>query len=410
MSSCPQVIIIADDLTGAADAAAGIAARGLVTFLPLARIPSAPTDALVFTTESRALSRDQAVRKTRDLVARLKESGSLDTARIVYKKIDSTLRGHPAAELTTLMEETGSDRALVAPAFPAQGRTTIGSRQFVAGVRLENTEFGRAIETSDLTKIFADAHDLVTPLSLEEIRSSQERLRSLFCRAAPYLVLADAETEDDLVRLAQAASAAGLRLFCGSAGLISALLGLDGWTSEVPAPDLPSMRTGPGLVVAGSRHARTREQIRFIESKGAVVLRVAPRPPMSASEFSASVRRASRALQDGQHVVLALEEEEDASPDSTEVARLLAGVCLEVVRHTSPAFLALTGGDTATAVCNALDVSAIRLLGEIAPGIPQARLQGGVLSDLPVATKAGGFGGPDALAVVLQYFQSGSRV
>lgn len=407
MNPHPQIIIIADDLTGAADAAAGIATRGLVTFLPLTRIPTAPTDALVFTTESRAMTRDEAVRRTRDLVAELKESGSLDSARVVYKKIDSTLRGHPAAELKALMKEAGFDRALVAPAFPAQERTTIGSRQFVAGVPLERSEFGRAVGTSDLRQIFEKAHEHVVRLTLEEIRSSQGRLEPLFCRAAPCLFLADAETENDLVRLAQATSAARLRLFCGSAGLISALWGLGRWTSQVAAPDLIPVRTGPGLVVAGSRHTRTREQIRFIESKGAVALRLAPAAPVAASEFSAAVRRACRALQNGQDVVLALEEE-DQSPDSPEVARLLAGFCLEVVRNAPPASLTLTGGDTATAVCSTLDVSAIRLLGEIAPGIPHARLQGGLLPGLPVATKAGGFGRPDALALILQFFRSGA--
>ena len=57
----------------------------------------------------------------------------------------------------------------------------------------------------------------------------------------------------------------------------------------------------------------------------------------------------------------------------------------------------LTGGDTALAVCRALGASALWLDGEIERGMPRGRLADGPHEGLSVVTKAGGFGGGDAL-------------
>jgi uncharacterized protein YgbK (DUF1537 family) len=63
--------------------------------------------------------------------------------------------------------------------------------------------------------------------------------------------------------------------------------------------------------------------------------------------------------------------------------------------------LFLTGGETALAVCRALGVTGIDILGELEAGIPWGRLAGGVAPGLQVVTKAGGFGRPDSLVTVL---------
>ena len=47
----------------------------------------------------------------------------------MYKKLDSTLRGNVAAELSAVERELRPSRVVVAPAFPALGRTTVDGRQ-----------------------------------------------------------------------------------------------------------------------------------------------------------------------------------------------------------------------------------------------------------------------------------------
>ena len=55
-------------------------------------------------------------------------------------------------------------------------------------------------------------------------------------------------------------------------------------------------------------------------------------------------------------------------------------------------------------VCNGLGAHAIRLVDEIAPGIPWGNLSGGSFDGSPVATKAGGFGDRDALLRCEEFF------
>jgi uncharacterized protein YgbK (DUF1537 family) len=60
--------------------------------------------------------------------------------------------------------------------------------------------------------------------------------------------------------------------------------------------------------------------------------------------------------------------------------------------------LLLTGGDTAQAVCKALDVEAIKLVDEFLPGLPLSHIEGGIADGLAIITKAGGFGQANTLS------------
>ena len=67
--------------------------------------------------------------------------------------------------------------------------------------------------------------------------------------------------------------------------------------------------------------------------------------------------------------------------------------------------LVLSGGDTASAVCRAAGARRIDLRGEVLPGIPWGILRCGRFDGTPVVTKSGGFGDPDALIRVAEFFQ-----
>jgi D-threonate/D-erythronate kinase len=400
----PGIIIVADDLTGAADAAGGIASRGLATLLPFTSSVPAACDALAFTTDSRDLSADEAVRRVRALISELRREDVLSYATVIYKKVDSTLRGHPGAELAALMDEAGLNRCLVAPAFPAQGRTTVNGRQLVGGVPLEHTDFAREVETSDLGAAFATREMTQVFLGLPDVRGG--RLEGFLAQPGPRLLIADAETDEDLNRLARAA-VGGLRLFCGSAGLISALVTAGDRQAPVIRRELPPIRRGPGLIVAGSRHPRTRAQVGHLRASGTPVLELGVGAAVRRTQPTELAERAGDFLNGGRDVVLAADAG-GSGPNTPEVARALAELCREIVRRSPPASLVLTGGETAGAVCRELRVSALRVLGEVFPGIPHGRMLKGLLPDLPFATKAGGFGDSDALWSALR-FLSGRR-
>lgn len=118
--------IIADDLTGACDAGVHFAQHGLDTVVWLAGSEPPDCDVLVLSTASRRDDPDAARAKVRAA----RESLDRRSRELVFKKIDSTLRGNIAAEI----QACGFDETWVAPAFPAMGRQLIGGRLVVNGV------------------------------------------------------------------------------------------------------------------------------------------------------------------------------------------------------------------------------------------------------------------------------------
>jgi uncharacterized protein YgbK (DUF1537 family) len=112
---------------------------------------------------------------------------------------------------------------------------------------------------------------------------------------------------------------------------------------------------------------------------------------------SAVAEQVSTALCLGEHVVL-------RALRGQVTADRLCGLVSDC--DCRPAALLLSGGDTAALVCRALNARAIELQRELAPGIPCGVLQGGSFDGLPVVTKSGGFGAPDDLIQIADYFHA----
>jgi uncharacterized protein YgbK (DUF1537 family) len=62
---------------------------------------------------------------------------------VVYKKIDSCLRGNLGSEIDALSSALNATASFIAPALPEQGRTTVNDRHLINGIPLNETEIGR---------------------------------------------------------------------------------------------------------------------------------------------------------------------------------------------------------------------------------------------------------------------------
>ncbi len=128
--------VIADDLTGAADTGVQFLPVCAPVFLvdhrrldAVALRAAAPAALTVFT-NSRALPAGDARRAAAAAGRAIRRLGP---AR-VYKKIDSALRGNIGTELEGVMEALELPLSFIAPAFPDQGRTTVGGIHCIHGV------------------------------------------------------------------------------------------------------------------------------------------------------------------------------------------------------------------------------------------------------------------------------------
>jgi D-threonate/D-erythronate kinase len=381
------IAVIADDLTGAADTGVQFVHAGYRTavFFRATEMVADDLDAVAFDTDSRAIPAGFAAKRVMD-AARVARG-----ARIVYKKLDSTLRGNVAAELTAAMGGARRERVVVAPAFPAAGRTTIGGIQRVRGVPVDETEMANdpntPVSEAHVPSLLADTFSSVGALSVENLADLElvrKTLEDYEC------VVADADRDADLETLVRAVPDPARVLWAGSAGLALAL------GNVYPGPcagdaSVQSAPVHPVLVVVGSLSGVAREQVRrLVEEYGNVDI------PVGVGEADAvqeAVETAGEALAGGACAVVRSPEVRSASSES--VLGSLAEVATLLSEEELFEGMVLTGGATAVGVARRLGASGIRLEGEVEAGIPMGALIGP--RPYPVVTKAGGFGGPDTL-------------
>lgn len=400
-----QLAIVADDLTGAADSAALFAQAGFATAVPLSDRVTLDADVLSVSTDSRELSATAAEDRVRSAIAGLSACGGAPT--LVYKKLDSALRGQLRAELMAAMSELGAARAVVAPALPAERRTTIGGRQHVDGRPLEQSSFGREGISSDLIATFrgGSADIPVIPIGLEAFRSGAQALTESF--GSPGIFVVDAETDDHLESIARAALSAGICLLAGSAGLARALVRV---ANLEPGATPPSWRPAAGrpiLAILGTQHPATARQIERAVGTGICVIQPDQQsldePDGRLDDAIAAVELEVRA---GRHVILTTAGRQSSPLGPAAIAERLSTVLDSAIVRATVGGMMISGGDVAAAACDRLGTTAIWLRGEVRPAIPWGTLAGGALSGVPIVTKAGSFGDDSTLIDCIEHLLS----
>jgi D-threonate/D-erythronate kinase len=406
-----QILIIADDLTGAADTAVQFRRVGFPSVV-LARLTKDHIPLKRTQVTSLSLNtRDASPTAVRHMWQRHAPTvTALAQGTLVYQKIDSTLRGHPALDVRLLLGALGASAALIAPAYPKLGRQTVDGVQRVYDVPLAETEYARAQRgvpaTSRLAALFT-MDNCPPPVHLP-LRVIEEGVEQVAAWLQPYLagpcrlITADAADESHLDILTRAALPhAGRLLMVGSAG----------WAERLALACkecVPYVPVRPGvLAVVGSLSAAATRQVQAALQGGATVVRYDSIATQSAAgESSQDWQSIAQALRGGRAAILWTNPGDvraSSGRAGQQVVRSVAGAVRAVLSTTPVSGLAIVGGDTADAVLRALQASGLVLAGEVTPGLPYGRLLDGPFAGLPTATKAGGFGTDSAIQECLQF-------
>ncbi len=438
-----RLAIIADDFTGAADAGVQFAARGrscaLVTSSASLETAEGRAEVVTFDTESRSLAPEAAAAAVRAAVAVLRAAG-FDR---FYKKIDSTLRGNLGAEIDALMEEAGCDLALVAPSAPRNLRTVVEGRCCVAGRPLATTEYAAGSGGEDASSVAAviarQSRRPIASVGLAVVKEGTdalaERIAALRGEGAG-IVVVDAATVEDLAIIAGAAcdaaggaparGVASFRgalpplLYVGSSGFAEALAAAESPPAALPQrpvhgdrPAPPAVgpaalaEEGPILFLVGSRSAVSQGQADELLRAGGVFETVVD-PPEAVSSPARERDRIARAVsgrRDKGHVLVRVGARGGAASSAPDrhggeklIASFLGDLARVLLADERFSVVAATGGDTAVALAAAIELSALRLRGELLPGVVVSTASSLRLHRaITLVTKAGGFGEPDAL-------------
>ncbi len=351
--------LLADDLTGALDAAAA--------FVPLLGPIPCRWDAIALHGGTAVLDMGTRELSAPAAAARFAACApALEGADIAFLKIDSLLRGHGLADLAAALRDGPWRRALLAPAFPAQGRITRDGHQFARGSDGAWAPVGP---------------DLVAALQAQGV-DAQRAGPDLV--PAPGVTVCDAQSEADLIRIvAQGRQWEGPILWCGSGGLAEAM------AAGAPAVPVAPLR-GPILGLFGSDQPATAAQL---AACGPWYLPLPAGAPDAVEKVAAHMARTGGAL-----VSFTLPA---GMPRAAAAAAIRTAVSDLVGHLPPPRTLLAAGGETLRAICDAVGADHLELTGALLPGVPRSRVRGGAWDGTTIISKSGAFGAPDLLRRLL---------
>jgi len=419
-----SILIVADDLSGAADCAIGFtnAGRRSVVSLDVDGF-NAAAQVVAIDTDTRRLAPAEAAARAVAAWQRLAAPG-----RRLYKKIDSTLRGNWVAEVAALQPLAGL--AIVAPAFPATGRTVLNGEVFVRGVPLAETDTWRLehdAQEARLAPMLAAAGMTTQTVPVDVLRGDfakvHSALNAVIAQARANGVTAlivDATTDDDLAMLARASVALTDIFWVGSGGLARELAELPAlFESPEPSDDgqdhagvtTQDVASGRVLTLVGSLSAVSQQQCARLCEDNDVLEWIVPPAVLRAGEAHAERalwrERIGDAIEAGTDLLVRIGR--DDAFDPAEGAQLSAALATLIAPHFSRlSGLIVTGGETARAMLSEAGIGALELLSEVEPGVAVGRPAGG--SPMRIVTKAGAFGGEAALHSAYRHLRAAAKV
>lgn len=414
-----RVGVVADDLTGAADTAVQFATAGWPVRLALGRDQDPVRGVVALSTDARAAG-ERARSITADAVRALRDRG----AQRLYLKVDSTLRGSVAAQVAGALDAWGNGAlAVVCTAYPAMDRLVVDGMVSAGGRALQEGPAGRDPVTPVTTSLLADLLPGSAHLPAAS-RASAAQLLSAMTTAGAAMVCVDAATDDDLDVIAEAIVLGGERMVAvGSAGLARALAVRWHPRDEVdPAPSTPSRLEGPVVVAVTSLHTVAIEQVRHLVDGGEDLVHLRPTPGELVAEDAGSRsqegagdpaldpawrERLDAAADSGARIiVISAPPEQSASAPPAHIAAAVADAVAHLHRRSPLRGVVAVGGDGASALARRWSAASIIVRGAVSEGVPHGVLDGGDAHDLPVVTKAGGFGAPDILTATVTHLLS----
>ncbi len=358
--------VAADDRTGAFETAAALADRTGVP-VPVAVWPDRPPSGAacgVIDLASRHL----------DPAAAAARAGTLQARGRLAHKIDSTLRGNWAIELAARHVTTGMP-VVVVPALPALGRVCIDGVVLVDGVPVHESD---ARLDPHGGPVSSRPGELLAAAGASVVEIHDRPALSAWFAAPNGIAVVDADDQRSIDAVVDRWHNTNGILLAGTSAVIGTAIGRP--TRHAPARIVQP----PTLVVCGSAHPVAAAQVDRVRARGAeVVERIGP--------------DVLRAMETGTPVVLRTPAlDGPVTPLHASAAmQSLVQEAASVIESGHVGTLVLIGGDTTAAL---LGDALVVVLGSVVPG---TALVESLVVDIPVITRAGGFGADDALVDLL---------
>lgn len=423
--------IIADDLTGANDTALQFHLRGantqilLETDIELQNVNNTQTWAV--STETRNMPSDISYEKVKAATQTLIDKLSLE---FFYKKIDSTLRGNIAVETLAMLDVLNLDAAIIVPAYPAEGRITVGGYHLIRGVPIERTELARDIHSpifeSDIptllkSQLETEQQEIVGLIELSTIMKGAGpiliKINELI-KQGKKLIVADAVSITDIEQIVLAINKTDYNILPTGSSACAQVLG-NVWLPDKDVQHITkTIPLLPKFIVSGSATQATAAQIEklsnsedfentyFIDLDLKTVLdgvsdELVERVVQNLGIKNIVVAHTSHLISDFDGFC---DDSLNAGLTKSKLGFIITDFLAELTKRVvaqKEVILITLGGETSYKACHAIDSLQLQLVDEVAPAIALSidhKAQW-------IVAKSGNLGNANTLIEVLKYFE-----
>jgi uncharacterized protein YgbK (DUF1537 family) len=367
-----MIAVIADDFTGAAEMA-GIGLRyGLDIQLAVPGIAYSGADVFVVSTDSRSMDKEAAIRITGDVMKYILAL----KPEMIYKKIDSVLRGHVLDELKVQMEMQGLTKAFVLPANPSLNRTIKDGRYYIDDKKIHETGFA------------TDPEFAITDSSvLKMIRAAGEEriLKRSAALPANGVVIGEAESTEEIKEWGEVINYDWA--LCGAGDFFTALLNKRFTSASQP----PAVLLSPHLYVSGTTFDNSREWIKQVDSESGCVVFLTPAMMQDDDSW---FEKASQLLREQQKCIIAFADDVDGIA-AAGLREKMAMITERIINKEKIKEIFIEGGSTAAAILKELNIVSFHPVNELRRGV--VRMHAG---DLYLTVKPGSYELPSQIVTL----------
>jgi len=373
-----MTIVIADDITGAAEMA-GIALRYNLSAIVADDVSDAKnTDVLIVYTNTRSMSKREAARIMYDLT----EKALLQNPDLFYKKTDSVLRGHVLAEMDAQLKALGLKKALLVPVNPALGRVISQGVYYVNDQPVHETSFSY------------DPEFPITSSRVEEMLAEENIPAQVIPKKKSNnwegIAVGEASTVEDLKEWANTND--GSMLLAGGGSFFNALLATK--HMESGQSDRRTTLSSPLLLVSGTTFQKNVERIKGYSS----IVSYMPDNIFSASgnaavDLSKWADEVIEKLNKNKKAIVAIDNSQNKKGDADLLRERIAEVTRLVFEKINISELLIEGGSVAYTIVQKLGWKSFIPTQELEQGIVRMHVLG--QSNIHLTIKPGSYEWPE---------------
>lgn len=363
-----MIIVLADDITGAAEIAGIAITEGKRTILAMGKLPKSviETDVIVIATDIRSGDRDNAKMETLKLCQDIKVMAAKYNNDItLFKKTDSVLRGHISTELSVIMEQLEYGCSLLIAQNPSKGRIIKKGKYLIDDKPLDETAFN---------------HDPEFPArssSAVELTGKDYSVSLLVGQDIPYptkrkIFVADAANTEEIRR--QAEKARGRILLAGGADFFTVVLSASekkgNYTCRTTDSSLnQASDTKNILVICGSTQGKSITDTPFMRKRNTIEVGI-PDDVFEGAKPDEWIKEITEISKKHDVIIMRVGSHEIKGAEyARRIRTVMAEAANSIVKSNVPDYLIIEGGATAFSVLSEIEWTSFVVTHEYAPGV-----------------------------------------